>query len=525
MEANLAIQEVKNKVIEHLLSQGQLPSDMQAACLKAISELGLEVHFKNVIHQTQKRGTEMGTTTSTQGTNSVLPAGIPLPYSPTEPFDFMRAAQLRWWQQVSTRLSVLATTNNAALATPRAATTYSSAIASLVEAPLKRTMFVYDPTDLAEQLTKLANPNFVPEGLALRQECSGRAHARRWWGRIQVQFRVKSTSELRVQFAALESRFPQIGVEDQFVSGLGPDTSFVDARYARAQQVLSSHDSAAAQAFCCQGCPTALRADIWAAALCDQEDWEACASHYDRLQEAVTRHELLIDKLLLIEIKNLCDYDDNYFVFYTTIRDIMLALTRDTRVAAACGVHRVRAATSGGEASVVDYPPGGLIPFRGCAFYAAPICFLAADPPRAYELLRQMYTRYFSLLHTITSHTQGLPRLCRLFESLLHTHQPHLCRHLQAISCDHLAVVVPWLVQAFAGFLEPLQVMLLWDRIVGFDSLEPLAVLAAAIFAFRKQKLLACASGADALRVLGDLRGLMVVPLLQHCLFPRPDSQ
>lgn len=51
-------------------------------------------------------------------------------------------------------------------------------------------------------------------------------------------------------------------------------------------------------------------------------------------------------------------------------------------------------------------------------------------------------------------------------------------------------MVVPWFTQGFAGFLEPLQVLLLWDRVVACDSLEPFAVLAAAIFAFRKHRIM-----------------------------------
>ena len=79
-----------------------------------------------------------------------------------------------------------------------------------------------------------------------------------------------------------------------------------------------------------------------------------------------------------------------------------------------------------------------------------------------------MYARYFFHLHTLSSHPQGLVRLCCLFESLLHTHQPRLAMHLavrcwhrihtwitcwQHIGFDPLSVAVPWMVQGFAGFL------------------------------------------------------------------------
>ena len=38
---------------------------------------------------------------------------------------------------------------------------------------------------------------------------------------------------------------------------------------------------------------------------------------------------------------------------------------------------------------------------------------------------------------------------------------------------------------AFAGFLSPSEVLLLWDRVVGFDSLLPLPLLAVAVVTFR----------------------------------------
>ena len=40
---------------------------------------------------------------------------------------------------------------------------------------------------------------------------------------------------------------------------------------------------------------------------------------------------------------------------------------------------------------------------------------------------------------------------------------------------------------AFAGHLAVGEVLLLWDRIIGFDSLLPVPLLAVAVLAFRRQ--------------------------------------
>ena len=41
------------------------------------------------------------------------------------------------------------------------------------------------------------------------------------------------------------------------------------------------------------------------------------------------------------------------------------------------------------------------------------------------------------------------------------------------------------MLSAFVGYLSPGETLLLWDRVVGFDSLLPLPVLAVAVLTFR----------------------------------------
>eukprot|EP00047_Mylnosiga_fluctuans_P014495 m.38927 g.38927 ORF g.38927 m.38927 type:complete len:391 (-) comp5538_c0_seq2:120-1292(-) len=359
---------------------------------------------------------------------------------------------------------------------------------------------------------------------------SARTLARQWWGAIRVQLAVKSTGELRALMADLDSRYPQVGVEDQFTNAGGPDAAFVEARLKLGQQALAANDLARIMALCRQGCPTSLRADMWELALCPVETAATHADTFDQIMRSVQRTDLLVDKLALLDVKHICDFDDNYFIFYSVIRDAVIALNHDLElpnlITPGCGIIPAKAtvrSSTAPEPVVVQYPPSGFIPFRGSSYYVTPLCFLSASPARVYSLLRGMYSRYFCLLHTISSHPQGLVRLCLLFETLLHTHQPLICARLVELGVDHLSIIVPWLVQAFSGFLEPLQVLLLWDRVVGCDSLEPLAVLAAAIFAFRKQRIMAATHKSEVCRVLADLRGLLSIPLLQFCLFPQAE--
>jgi len=60
-----------------------------------------------------------------------------------------------------------------------------------------------------------------------------------------------------------------------------------------------------------------------------------------------------------------------------------------------------------------------------------------------------------------------------------------LYHHLCSLTASPLDLVMPWLLTAFAMHLAPTETLLLWDRIIGFDSLLPLPVLAVAVLAFR----------------------------------------
>ncbi|TRY56636.1 hypothetical protein DNTS_011043, partial [Danionella cerebrum] len=61
------------------------------------------------------------------------------------------------------------------------------------------------------------------------------------------------------------------------------------------------------------------------------------------------------------------------------------------------------------------------------------------------------------------------------FERLLQTHLPQLFYHLREIGAQPLRIAFKWIVRAFSGYLSTDQLLLLWDRILGYDSLEIVA--------------------------------------------------
>nr|XP_061816228.1 TBC1 domain family member 19-like isoform X2 [Nerophis lumbriciformis] len=246
--------------------------------------------------------------------------------------------------------------------------------------------------------------------------------------------------------------------------------------------------------------------------------------HYEQLKTGVIQHDLLVDNLIYKDVKLTASNDDYYFVFEDFLYQVLLCFSRDAVVLE----HFKYNSATPPKSTIQDkedvehdifYPPNGVIPFHGFSMYVAPLCFLYNEPSKLYSVFREMYTRYFFRLHSVSSATSGIVSLCLLFERLLQTHLPQLFYHLRQMGAQPLRIAFKWMVRAFSGYLSTDQLLFLWDRILGYDSLEPVAVLAAAVFAFRAENLMEVTCLASAEAVLADLSTLRVMPLLQIFLF------
>lgn len=98
-------------------------------------------------------------------------------------------------------------------------------------------------------------------------------------------------------------------------------------------------------------------------------------------------------------------------------------------------------------------------------------------------------------------------------------YEPEVCYHLNHLGISPLKTAFPWIVFMFVGVLEVDQIFLLWDRILGFESLEIVPIFAASIFVFRSNLILNCQNQEDYEELFNDLSMIKVVPLLQHFLF------
>ncbi|OCT99411.1 hypothetical protein XELAEV_18005191mg [Xenopus laevis] len=451
---------------------------------------------------------------------SVLPAPCH-PLAPVEhikePLTYMRKAQASWEKRVIKSLNSMCTELNIPLARKRPLNEQKELLSKwnemgTDEPDLSLFRPVYAPKDFLEVLINLRNPNY---------DCGDQGTYKSYLGLIQVPLKIKDIPELRECFQELSLNKGQLGVDD---STQDPPELFENEHLCIGKKVLAGQDSAAAQQFVRQGCPTSLRAELWALILNISNQPEGIL-YYEQLKSNVIQHDLLSDSLIYKDVKLTASNDDYYFVFEDYLYQVLLCFSRDTSVLAHFSYSSASPPKSyirgklGLEEFAVSYPPNGVIPFHGFSMYVAPLCFLYHEPSKLYQVFREMYVRYFFRLHCISSHVSGILSLCLLFETLLQTHLPQLFYHLREIGAQPLRISFKWMVRAFSGYLATDQLLLLWDRILGYDSLEILAVLAAAVFAFRAVNLMEVTSLAAAEAVLADISTLKVMPLLQIFLF------
>lgn len=377
--------------------------------------------------------------------------------------------------------------------------------------------FLFDSTDLLEAVSAIRSPNrsdFLPvEGD---------------WGMIHVHLRTPSLEELQVTYRDLSPELHQGGLDDR--GGFGEDR-FASERLSQGRKVLKGGYASEAMEYAKRGVPDSMRPGVWRVILglpkvLSRQD----VAYFRGLMSEVERTELVTDELYTLDVQFITD-DDKYFPFEETLHDVILAFSRDPWVLRHSEVDLHDLVPIGDEAREDEgglwsggqggcCPPCGVQPFRGLVNYAAVLCFLFEEREAVYFALRTMFARHWCRLNAVRSGPGMLLRLLSLFESLLQRHQPRLVLKLGQLGVQPLQLAMPWIQFGFVTFLEADQVLLLWDRLLGYDSLELLPVLAAAVIVFRADLVMQVPDAATVMEVFSDGRQLEVVPLLQAFMFP-----
>ncbi|KAG4073830.1 hypothetical protein HA402_014035 [Bradysia odoriphaga] len=347
---------------------------------------------------------------------------------------------------------------------------------------------VYAPKDLLEVLLSLKGPQRQEDDLHPKWEFS------------HIGLPVKKIYDLRMHFLDL--------IRNEKTTNWS----------LQCQKVLQKRHAPLCQHLLKRGqTPTQYRGAFWSYVLgshVEQYDQD----HWDKLKLSVLNTDLIVDKLIFKDVQLTATNDDQYFVFEDVLYQVMLCFSRDTEINQIINQDVV----NNSKTKQYDGPPS-VVPFHGICMFAAPFCYLFDSPVKLYFTFRAFYIRYCHRLTTINTHPQGIVSLCLLFEKLLQTHEPELWSHFREIQIQPIRIVFKWLMRAFSGHLPPDELLILWDLILGFDSLEIIPLLAIVILSFRKESLMQVETLENIEAVLADLSSIKVLPLLQLALTTNRD--
>jgi hypothetical protein len=164
-------------------------------------------------------------------------------------------------------------------------------------------------------------------------------------------------------------------------------------------------------------------------------------------------------------------------------------------------------------------PPSGVQPFLGFTNYFAPLCYLYSDQSLLYSTSSSLWRLLWCKLNVLSGDNGTLLHTCKTFENLLGILNPKLFLHLLNLGISPLHVAFPWIQMSFVSFFEIDQLLILWDRVIGYMDLSIFAILSTAIFIARAEPLFLCTNCEKAIAILNEGTRLKVIPLLQMFLY------
>ncbi|XP_058450696.1 TBC1 domain family member 19 isoform X4 [Malaya genurostris] len=468
------------KMVQKLACSPEVDKDdMRHTLEAAIKSNGLETEIRNVIYH--------------QIRNSLKNDSKPtLPSS--DPLNYLRRAGIQWERRVRKSLNSMCSESKAQLqGQTRIATDREEILAkwdelSNYQIDLTNYRPVYAPKDLLDVLLSLKGPvkqdetDFLPK-----------------WEFAHISLPVKNLFELRVHFSELLRNDNSSGSADWAIT---------------CQKILKTRHAPLCQQALKKGItPAPMRGPLWAYVLGSQVESHHI-EHWESLKHIVLTTESIVDKLVFKDVQLTATNDDRYFVFEDVLYQIMLCFSRDAEIGQMIQTEYSNSA----KLKQYEGPACGFVPFHGICMLAAPFCYLYDNPVSLYFTFRAFYIRYCHRLTTINTNSQGIISLCLLFEKLLQTHEPQLWSHFRELQIQPIRVVFKWLMRAFSGHLPPEQLLILWDLILGYDSLEILSLLALIIMSFRRESLMQVVTLENIEAILSDLSSIKVLPLIQLTL-------
>ncbi|XP_030383303.1 TBC1 domain family member 19 [Scaptodrosophila lebanonensis] len=462
-------------------------NEMRATLETAIKTAGLETEIRNIIFNLVR--TRLG-----KPQDKASAATTKQKSTQSDPVGYLKRAGVMWDRRVRKSLNAMCAELKVPLhGQPRISADREDFVAkwnelSSYNMDLANYRPVYAPKDLLDVFLSLKGPAKSGENTDQIPK----------WEFSHIALPVKNLFELRTHFADLLRSDNYMGVSDPKV---------------QCQRILEAKHAPLCQQFLKKGCtPAPYRGALWASVL-DTKLHDYDIEYWQKLRNAVWTTDHIVDKLVFKDIQLTASNDDQYFVFEDVLYQVMLCFSRDTEVA-----NCVEYESFPVKGRIYEGPPSGVVPFHGICMFAAPFCYLYDSPMNLYFTFRAFYIRYCHRLTTINTHPQGIISLCLLFEKLLQTYEPELWSHFRELQIQPLRLVFKWLMRAFSGHLPPKQLLVLWDLILGFDSLEILSLFSIIILSFRKESIMQVNSLDSIEAILADLSSIKVLPLVQMAL-------
>jgi len=489
--SNLETWQVKRRLKEEMLRHGTTVEPRGTAQVSALLEAtGLDIRLKNLIYKAHRTALL---------SPPAPPEGLSAAKCHTaDRLEFVERAKLKWEKRIRQELDAMA----AELGVPLQRVRKEEPPKHVPEDHAIR--FVYDDNDLLDVLCNISNPNHAATAAKTPQ-----------WGLIKVELQTLDLEQLREELREMEPGVLHLGVGDDSSQQL------VEERSKAFKSALEVGYIPLLRQLTRRGVPQAMRPQVYMKIM-GVEVTDASVAYLEQLNASLKEYELVTDELFRLDV-TITGNDDDYFVFEEMLSDTMSTLSRDPWLSHSCAVlsqANDKPYPDAYSRQAVVFPPCGIVPFRGIVMYATPFCYLFSDPADVYFTFRSVYANYCCRLHTVSSGTGDILQLSRQFEVVLQETNPALYFHLLEKGLPPLRIAFNWIVFGFAGYLEVDQILALWDRILAWDSLLLLPVLAAAILSFREERLLKCNTPEEMRHVLADASKLKVVLLLQLYLFP-----
>jgi len=371
--------------------------------------------------------------------------------------------------------------------------------------------FIYTSDDLLEAIISIVNPN-----------ASSTFSRVLGWGLIKLELKTPSIFEIRKQYRALHPTHRQLGVDDL------QHEWFRDKTMRMTNQLIKCGDVHRIRHFAKKnGIPTSQRRTVWRMLLHIGQSGPDHFTYFNELLKSFNAWELITDPLYRLDVTQALD-NENYFPFEDLMWDILRASSRDPMIPDMCSITCTTAklnapkldpSQNGGTMVPQHIPASCIIPYHQQVTFTSPLAFVIDKSSEAYFFYRALFCRYWCRLNVISSRPDTIIYLCKCFEDLAQQRNPQTWFKCVSLQVHPLSIVFSWLFTAFSNYLNPEQVLILWDRVVAYDSLLIIPVLAAAIFAFRTKNLESAENEQDIQDIFDDGKKLRVIPLLQHFLF------